>query len=450
MKKSEWNEGLCNIETDLVEKYVKQKDKIIKKKKQRRILLRIASLAACIAVIVSAIIVVPMFKEDDLSDDLPPQKEDLPPHKNELPEVPIWDNAQYSAEEIAGTFNSMKYDGIATNAYTKVYVPSSEYLHIDEMPDDEYFNLYQYADNKPKLDEEELKSFIDAFLPKLAESLDAFEPRYTIEEKSNGTNNYLLADANIGDCYMRVEQNSDTSRLVLGKLVGDRKIVIGGETIQIDPSLSDEEILASVQSIKNKLLKIFGVSFPDAKILRYFNDHTEDGVGSTYIYFYDESAHPLNSLLDIPISDYIHICFSRSFNGSGTTDIWYVKNRVDVNDAYTVVANAKRISLSDAEALLYNGYVFGGHSCRLCMEAQNKISFEGYDFVDIEYVFGYDNITGDPTIGMPFYAFYKKIGTAKNGNTIYAKTYVAAIEVSGYAEYFESQKANHKNYPRID
>ena len=44
---------------------------------------------------------------------------------------------------------------------------------------------------------------------------------------------------------------------------------------------------------------------------------------------------------------------------------------------------------------------------------------------------------------MPFYAFYKKIGTAKNGNTIYAKTYVCAIETSGLDEYFEAQSKNH-------
>ena len=45
---------------------------------------------------------------------------------------------------------------------------------------------------------------------------------------------------------------------------------------------------------------------------------------------------------------------------------------------------------------------------------------------------------------IPFYAFYKNIGRSENGNLIYAKTYVPAIEVSGYKEYFESQEANHK------
>lgn len=100
------------------------------------------------------------------------------------------------------------------------------------------------------------------------------------------------------------------------------------------------------------------------------------------------------------------------------------------------------ISLSDAEALLYNGYVFGGHSCNLCMAAQDKISFKGYDYVGFEYVFG-RTAGGELTDGVPFYTFYKQIGTAKNGNLIYAKTYVPAIEVSGYEEYFEAQTEKH-------
>ena len=430
MKKSEWNEGLCNIETDLVEKYVKQKDKIIKKKKQRKILLRIAALAACIAVIVSAIVVLPMLKIDD------------------LPDVPTWDTAKYSADEIAKLFNSMAYDGVATNAYTKVYVPSSEYLYIDVIPDDEYFNLYQYVNKEQELNEEELKSFVDAFLPKLSESLDASVPEYSIEKKGS-TQNSLSVTADVGSYRMTVSHNGKRTSLVLGNLGGDGQIVIDKETIQFDHRFSDEEILESVQSIKNKLFEILGVSFSDVKISRGFSGYTEDGEGNTYIYFYDESAHPLNSLRSTPISDYIRIEFSTG-NGHSSTFVSYVKKRIDVNDTYTVVSKAKRISLSDAEALLYNGYVFGGHSCRLCMEAQDKISFEGYDFVDIEYVFGHDNKTGDPTIVIPFYAFYKKIGTAKNGNMIYAKTYVAAIEVSGYDEYFEKQKDTHTNNPLVD
>jgi hypothetical protein len=115
---------------------------------------------------------------------------------------------------------------------------------------------------------------------------------------------------------------------------------------------------------------------------------------------------------------------------------------------YSMITATERISLEEAEALLYNGYVFGGHSCPLCMAEQEKVDFEGYDFVSMEYLFRYYyNADREvPSTGIPFYAFYKKIGTAPNGNLIYAKTYVPAIPVSGYTEYFEKQKENHGKY----
>jgi len=78
---------------------------------------------------------------------------------------------------------------------------------------------------------------------------------------------------------------------------------------------------------------------------------------------------------------------------------------------------------------------------------QDKVDFEGYDYTGFEYVFGYDYENDCKKEGIPFYTFYKKIGKSENGNTIYAKTYVPAIEVKGYKEYFESQKEKHRNTP---
>jgi hypothetical protein len=155
---------------------------------------------------------------------------------------------------------------------------------------------------------------------------------------------------------------------------------------------------------------------------------------------------------DYKISDYICIAFDNTMNYAGdivsdrilsVASIQYYKRRYDIQKTYPLIGNAKKISLQDAEKLLYKGYVFGGHSCPLCMATQEKISFRGYDYVDIEYVFGYVNKTAKTQIAIPFYAFYKKIGTAPNGKLIYAKTYVPAIPVSGYTEYFEKQKEDH-------
>ena len=78
------------------------------------------------------------------------------------------------------------------------------------------------------------------------------------------------------------------------------------------------------------------------------------------------------------------------------------------------------------------------------MAQQNAVDFSDYDFVDIVYIKETTD-RGKPAALIPFYAFYKKIGIAENGNEIYAKTYVPAIRVSGYEEYFKSQEAEHRN-----
>lgn len=66
MKKEEWNEGLNHIDPDLVEKYVEQKDRLRQKNKNPKgIWLRFGAIAACFVLIVSIVIVMPMYREDD-------------------------------------------------------------------------------------------------------------------------------------------------------------------------------------------------------------------------------------------------------------------------------------------------------------------------------------------------------------------------------------------------
>ena len=72
------------------------------------------------------------------------------------------------------------------------------------------------------------------------------------------------------------------------------------------------------------------------------------------------------------------------------------------------------------------------------MSQQGLVDFHGYDHVGLYYF-----------EGLPFYAFYKNIGKSKNGNTVFARTLVAAIEVSGYNEYFESEKRITGAFPLI-
>ena len=443
MKEQEFLDGVSNIAPDIVERFVSMDNKLQKKASRpgfKGARLRLAAVAACLALIIGAAVAVPMLLRGDLPGI---------PSGGDLLDVPQWDTAQYSAQDIADLFAMKYYDGGATNAYTKIYVPDSKYLDIGSVPDRAYVDLYRYAKTEKELSEDEMRAFIDAFLPGLAESLGAPVPSYGIEERHYSTGNQLSASVEMGSYHLSVSQIPQRNSLGLSRLKGDRQIVIGGEAIEIDQRLSDEEIVDSLQSIKNKLFGIFGVSFPDAKVIRKYGSYSEYGAERIDVYFYDESAHALNATQSRPITDNIHISFDNFANYAGdivsdstltVASVYYFKDRVDT--PYNVMASTKRISLSEAEALLYRGYVFGGHSCPLCMRAQDKISFDGYDFVDMEYMFGIDQ-TGTATVGIPFYTFYKNIGISKNGNTIYAKTYVPAIEVRGYEAYFESQKDDH-------
>ena len=437
MKKEEWNQGMDHLDPDLVEQYVTKKDGLRQKRKVRKVWLRLSAMAACLAVIVGAILAVPVLRVIT------------------RPEVPTWDNPPYTAEEISELF-SMKYlDGVATNAYTKVYVPDAEFLYIGELSEDEYIPLYRYAKDQTKLNEADFRDFVDGILPALADSLRVQVPHYQIEENQYDTGSSLSVSSESGVYSIHAYQKTAGSTFRLyNNTLDDPKIVLDGETVQVDQRLSDEEIIESIQSIKSKLFDIFNVSFTDVRIIREYDGYSKYGAEWVEIYFFDEDTHPLNVMRSRPISDYICISFDNNENYAGdivsdgiltVPTIEYFERRNDVVETYPVIAQAKRISLKEAEALLYNGYVFGGHSCPLCMAAQDKVSFDGYDFVDMEYVFGGDTKTGKPTMAVPFYAFYKKIGTSENGNSIYAKTYVAAIQVGGYEEYFNSQKDEHKN-----
>ena len=441
MKEHEFLDGVSHIESDIVESFVAMDNRLQRRahrSKSQRAWMRVGAVAACLAVIVGAIIAVPVLRVIT------------------RPAVPTWDNPPYTAEEISKLF-PMTLEGAATNAYTKVYVPDAKYLYIDEIPDDDYMNIYGYREIENELNQEEFKAFIDGILPPLADSLQVNTPHYSIETDYDGD---LAIHTDTGTYNIYAFQTTDKYGVSL-RLRGDWKIKLDGETVQIDQRQSDEEILESIASIRDKLYSIFNVSFPDVKIVRQYDSYSEYGVGDIEIYFFDEAAHPLNvtAFRTRPVSDYLCINFDNHKNFAGdivsdgvltVADVWYHQTRNDVTDEYSVIAEARRISLKEAEALLYNGYMFGGHSCPLCMAAQDKVSFDGYDFVDMEYVFGGDTKTGNPLMALPFYAFYKKIGTSENGNSIYAKTYVAAIEVGGYEEYFNSQKDEHKNTGAFD
>lgn len=445
MNKREWNEGLGHIDAELVEKYTEQNDKIKTKRKTRTAWRRFNAVAACLAIIAGAVLVYPALHGVSSPQDLTGSLF-----------VPTHDDAIYSASEIYEMLSSIQLDSANTNAYTKLYVPDPEYLYIDTIPNKQHLTLYRYNGEQYEPNESEIRAFIDDILPKAAAALDTSVPKYEIT-KDNYHEDQLYFRINDINANISVRQTYSKNTIsIMSPWNNDTigKIILNGKAVEADQRLTDQEITKSLQSVKAALFDIFGVSFSDAKVVRKYDEYSEYGVEHLYVYFYDEKSHPLNSTLTSPISDNILIHFDNFQSYSGDTvsdgvlsniDITYTQNRKAISKTFSKIANAKMISLEDAETLLHRGYVFGGHICDLCMAAQDKISFEDYDHVDIEYVFtDYHIGYNDPAMAIPFYAFYKSIGTSKNGNTIYAKTFVCAIELSGYDEFFESQKQQHR------
>jgi len=429
MRSEKWNEILNQLDDDIVEEFVKKNEVLEKQSNRRKLLLRITAFAACVCLIISAVVV-----------------------------APIIDHSAYTANEVAEILDSYAYNSASTNAYEELYVSDSNYLYINAIPESEYLEVYRYKEPKKLLSERELIEFADPLIEKFSAALNQNLPSYTIKDESSiyTEDNTLVASNKFNHGFnYSILQNQYLYRFYISKYTessDNRTIYLNGEAVQIDQRLTDEEIIASLEGIKSILFDFFGVSFKDVKITRKFDGYSKNGVTWVYIYFYDKDAHPLNLTQDKPVSDYICIDFDNAVNSSSdivsddilrTSTIQYYQKRTAPTDSYDVVSKIKRISIEEAEELLYKGYVFGGHSCKLCMSMQEKVSFENYDFVDLEYVFEYVIDPTEASYGIPFYAFYKQIGTAKNGDLIYAKTYVPAIEVRGYEEYFESQTQNH-------
>ena len=426
MKKENWNQALSEIDADLVEEFVAKTEWIEKNNRHRRIVLRITALAACLCLIVGVL--------------------------SNLPRrVPTWDDAMYSAEELAKMMNMPTKDGGATNAYTEVYVPNETFLKLNPIPDTEYLNIYEERETPLPLSKISFAGFLNGVLPKMAEALGETVPQYEIEKDEDFlTGEELQVSEEIGDISFSATQDDLQHKVsIYNNNFGE--IVLNGKTVAIDQRMSDEEILNSLQDIKETLFDIFGVSFSEAQITREYNEYSETGATGISIYFFD-SLFVGSAQNKCPSSDYIEINFENNKNYEGdivSADILshhcfiiYKTKRNDSSIRYEQIANAKMISLEDAEKLLYNGYVFGFHACPLCMANQAKVSFRNYDYVELVYRWSNDQ-KDKPDQLIPFYAFYKRIGTGENGNHIYAKTYVAAIEISGYKEYFQKQIKKH-------
>ena len=458
MKKRDLNQGLNHIDSNLIEEFIRTSERLEKRTHKRSVLLRTLAIAACVCLVIGALVTIPLLQEEqppspeqtetDTESTTPGEDVTLPP------EPPVWEEAGLTAAQVASVFNRGSLSAVPTSAYQKIKVASRDQLSVPPMLDAQYLEIFENHTEYPAANPKAFRAFVDSFYPALVEALGAPDITYEINvDKKDGSSDIMMDVKNV---HLAIIEREDCYTVSIGTLFSFDPEIGPGWTlndipVQIDQRQSDEEILASLQEIKHALFEILGVEFTDAAINRAYSD---SGISNISIVFYNQNDHPLNQEPSI-LSDSLTINFDnqKNFPGDIVSDtvlqicnVYYTKYYQPAEQRFAIGAYAKRISLEEAEQLLYKGYVFGGHACPLCQKAQDPVSFEGYDYVGMTYEFAYDVETWRETIAIPFYVFYKQIGTDENGKLIFAKTYVAAIPVSDYETYFESQQRDHSDF----
>lgn len=416
MTKTAFLQAIAHIDEDILEKAIQARTAPVGKPRRRWI--PMVAVAACV-VLVGSLVLVNTLKN----------------------RVPVYEDTHYTAQQIAGNFDS-SYRGDGTSRYTEVFVPNGEALKVAPLPEEEYLPIYESREVDIPLDEEELRDFADDFWPRLFGALDKAAPDYDPDVTDSAIlGEHLDATVSTDDYFLFLKQYGERNHITVGNDY-ESLFTLDGETVSVQPALSDEELIASLSGVRDRLFHIFDVEFDSVKVSRLYDDLHDIPVEWIEVYFYDSDGHPLNDERDvIPLSDFICLQFSYEWHGSyyvvdetgdmTSVRLEYAHQRVSPEKSYPLVAKSKKISLAEAEALLEQGFVFGGHGCPFCMAQQQKVDFSTYDYVEIRYM------------GIPYYTFYKHIGTAENGNMTFAKTYVPAIPIDGIEEYLNSLTDKH-------
>ncbi len=442
MNQEQWNEGMNHIDSEIIENFINKKETIIRNKKTRNLRQRIWYMAACFAIIITAIVATLFNRDQAYIEPYLPQGDPWSPVIDSSVE-----NSVLNVDEIADIFD-LKYDG--TNQYIQVYVASPEYLYLLPLPEAEYLPIF--SRKKETVTKSNVKEFIDKYSNSVAHFFNIEVSDYEIEKK----------DYSYGTAFYEAKlTNEDESRRIY--FIGggnslyfnyhqypEQRLSIENKMVSVLESDTDEQIQEKLKDTIDYICNSFGKAYTEVKIERDYSYDQLDAI-TIYLYTPEETIFPENFLNVPKTSSYIRLILHTDW-GKGTmcdwggskdeaflTDVSLRETVVDLNEYYTVTSKSKKLSLEEAEKLLEKGYVFGGHSCPLCMAAQPEVDFSDYTCVDIEYVSG---VSGEMII--PFYAFYKCINVSEDGIQTYAKTYVPAIEVSGLDEYFENQKSKHK------
>ena len=399
--------------------------------------------AACFCLLLTAAFAMAHFLQRNPAGTLPGFTTPSSPTTQGIPDdyVPF-----LSAYDVAGVLASFS-DRNETNAYTVVAFPEGYLANISGIPSGNSVHLYNYLTAGIAPDLNSIQSFSNTVFASLEKTLAVTIPeaQFVKQDSHDGFFQYS-SFVETGNYTIITEQYSLTERIaVLGiSNAASSTIIMNQVAVKIDPMMSDEEMMQHFKPAAQQINAAFGTSFHDMSVVKAFNESSPSRINYVTIFLYNKENEPSDKIGDIPASDYIMIEFfvEQKDAEADAGLISYVHYRVPVEERMVQLREEPLLTLAQAEELLEKGYVFGGHSCSLCMQAQEKLDFSEYDYVGFEYVMGEADSEG-VRLYVPFYTFYKKLESAPNCNERYAKTYVCATPVTDIESYFEMQAANH-------
>lgn len=435
-------DSIGRIDDDMIESV----DSIREKKRTKPAWVKWSAIAACLCLVAIGSIVALSNRNAPLNTD--PAQTDI---GHQMPQYNL------SASDVAALFPAAA--DRETNQYTVVYASSIDELCGFLSDTSDTIDIYTVKSEAP--DPDKARTFFEAHLPFWQSLSSVSSTDYDWIETTDAYGKPMIY-CQLSEEHLPEDGEGDeawTFSYINLTAARNQYIVSTSKTTPLTvndayvgfPALaSDDEIEAALTDTVRYFNENFGTNYSEMKICR---DWGYDRLRSVSVFLYDGTASAYPDLFSQqPLSDG---CITLTFYsdwGEGTFRDWsrFTKDELLLgevsfyvsddpwDEVYTVLGTNRMLSLEEAEEMLAKGYVFGGHSCPLCMEEQEALNFTDYDGVEIEYVHSMDSL-----IYIPFYAFYKDIGTNEYGLPSFAKTYVCAVEVSGLDEYFEGQEAFH-------
>ena len=364
-----------------------------------------------------------------------------------------------TAGDISEVFEALATnDARGTSNYMVSQFPIEEdpvKLGLLELPEyQDYLEVYEIKTKEVDLDA--FTKFVEQYYPIAMKFMELEGPEGLPEIEQRSYSDMCTASYS--------DSSSGNYRSVLGinrrncfemQLTEGGRFQIEGQPIKILPTDSDEQIKEKIRGLLDQLEKAFGKHFPDIRIDRSYNG-SKDSLFSVYIHVYDqEKVYKVNDQQTIGYGDEYFTLYFTSYCSFSSVEDWsdgknvYLTQIIYGQEAYPSSEYVqskgvlRMLTLEEAEEMLYKGYVFGGHSCPLCMAAQEKVNFEGYDGVSFSYFSGLSEI-GHDAMMVPFYQFYKKLPSEDPNVVRYAVTNVCAVEVEDIDEYFIAQEKYHR------